>query len=252
MTTETLAAGTTTWSVPAGVTSVKVTVIGAGGGGGTRTTSGGGGGAGGGGTSITNAVTVTPAATCYCSIPAGRTPAQAAATAWFNKTANSAPTLVADGALANSGVSVPDNTLTRGLGGSTTGAVGDTKYAGGAGFTSAGTDGGGGGSSAGTGAGGVDATSSTGATAPTGGGSGGNGASSANTNGSPGVTPGGGGGGARRSSGTRTGGTGGDARIILEYTSPLGASTAALPSGVGAMGSGLTRAILPAGLGHMG
>lgn len=220
MATVTLPAGTTTWTVPAGVTSLtKVTAWGAGGGGGTRTTNGGGGGGGGGSVAITSDLAVTPGQTIYMSIPTGGTPGVTANPTWLNITGNATPADETVGVLANAGNSVASNIITGGTGPGTTGNIGLIFYNGGTGGTGSGSGGGGGGSSAGSAAAGVNASTTTGGTAPTGGGNGGNGATVSNTNGFNGSTPGGGGGGGYRvSSGTRLGGNGGDGQIIIEYT----------------------------------
>lgn len=88
------------------------------------------------------------------------------------------------------------------------------------------TSGGGGGGSAGTTLAGTTATNATGAVAPTGGGNGGNGGA-ALANGSNGSSPGGGGGGA--GDGASVGGSGGLAKVILNWltiTSGGGGTTA--------------------------
>lgn len=120
---------------------------------------------------------------------------------WIRIGTNSAPTSVTHGVLANSGKTPDSPTTTGGLGGTTTGAVGDTKYAGGAGgdsFGSSNAGGGGGGAGGPLGAGAAGGNSYNGT-----GGGGGGGASNGGNAGSAGTSTAGGAG------GTITGGTGG-------------------------------------------
>eukprot|EP00731_Ephydatia_muelleri_P033031 g33031.t1 len=149
---------------------------------------------------------------------AGSTTTAAGGDTWFLNTTT---------VLAKGGNSVADNTATGAIGGAGfPTSIGDSGfiYAGGNGATGSGY-GGGGGSSAGTASPfiGITATNATGATATVGGsgGNGGNGKSSTEGNGTTGSVPGGGGGGGyRTSSGTRTGGAGGNGQIIITYPSP--------------------------------
>ena len=214
----TISTGTTTWTVPAGVTSITVEAWGGGGKGGARTTNGNGGG-GGGGAYAKKVITVIPGNTYNLAVGAGSTTAAAGGDSWFQNTTT---------VLAKGGNSVADNTSTGATGGAgTPTSIGDVGfvYAGGNGATGSGTYGGGGGSSAGsvTPFIGIDATSASGATATAGGGggNGGNGRSGSQGNGSNGSIPGGGGGGGyRTSTSTRAGGSGGNGQIIISFDSP--------------------------------
>ncbi|MCX6290302.1 MAG: T9SS type A sorting domain-containing protein [Bacteroidetes bacterium] len=108
---------------------------------------------------------------------------------------------------------------TNGVGG--TGGTGGT-FNGGTGSAGASANyGGGGGGGAGTAANGNTQTNTaTGATAVAGGGAGGNGASGANGDGLTGSAPGGGGGGCRAGGTVRTGGIGGNGKVIISWTCP--------------------------------
>ncbi len=212
-----LTPASTTWTCPAGVTQITVEAWGGGGKGGARTTNGSGGG-GGGGAYAKKVITVIPGTTYSLSVGAGSTTTAAGGDTWFLNTTT---------VLAKGGNSVADNTATGAIGGAGfPTSIGDSGfiYAGGNGATGSGY-GGGGGSSAGTASPfiGITATNATGATATVGGsgGNGGNGKSSTEGNGTTGSVPGGGGGGGyRTSSGTRTGGAGGNGQIIITYPSP--------------------------------
>ena len=223
-TTETFStAGVTSWTVPAGVTSVTVECWGGGGsggaginGGGTTASSNAGG--GGGGAYAIKAVSVTPGSIISLTVGAGG----AAGTA-SNNGADSifgSNVVVAKGGTAGVSVSGTSQSGAGGAGGAVATSVGDTKYAGGSGFSAVfGTGpGGGGGSSAGIAANGNNATSGTLAAAPTGGGAGGAGATSSGSGGNA-SSPGGGGGGAKTSSSAqRNGGAGGTGQVRLTYT----------------------------------
>ncbi len=203
--------GTTTWTVPAGVTSVTVEVWGGGGrggsvGGGLTTGAGGG---GGGGAYSRSVLTVTPGATYTVVVGAGSTGAGPGGDSYFG----SATTVMAKG--GNSSTSAAGAT-----GGAAASGFGDVRFSGGNGADGSGTSyGGGGGSSAGTAANGNNATTSTGATAPTGGGDGGNGRTTSSGGGSSGSAPGGGGGGALKTSPGlgQTGGPGAAGRVVITY-----------------------------------
>jgi len=205
-------AGSSSWTAPAGVTSVDVEVWGGGGAGGRRTTYGCGGG-GGGGAYAKSTVNVTPGTAYPYTVGAAGTDGASPANGG-NSTFNNTD-VVAEG-----GKSVPSNTATGGSGGLASNSTGTTKYSGGSGWTCSGAGGGGGGSG-GTGSNGNSATSSTGASAVAGGGPGGNGGSGIlGNNGSPPASgPGGGGGGGYRTFfGTRTGGAGYAGQVRLTYT----------------------------------
>jgi hypothetical protein len=205
-------AGSSTWTAPNGVTSIKVECWGGGGGGATMTSNNGGGGGGGGAYARRNAMAVTPGVIySYTVGAAGQT----------NGGGNGGnTTFTGDSSVqcvANGGASVANNTST-GTAGASSGA-GDTVTAGGSGASGTGSAGGGGGGSGGSSAGGNSGSGSTGATAVTGGGPGGAGKSGAQGNGSaPANGPGGGGGGGlRTSNGTRNGGNGWAGQIVITY-----------------------------------
>lgn len=205
-------AGTETFTVPAGVSKLKVEVWGGGGKGGSRTNNGSGGGGGGGGYSL-KIVDVIPGNIYNYQVGAGSIAASSLATSdsWFiNNTT----------VLARRGASVTTTTATTAGAGATLG-IGDAGFVftGGAGITGGTTYGGGGGSSAGTAANGVTGTTFTGGIAPAGGGNGGNGWNT-NTNGpgSVGVSPGGGGGGSYRNGNNQVGGNGADGQIRFSYS----------------------------------
>ncbi len=205
-------AGNGTYTVPAGVTSIKVEVWGGGGRGGSRTSNGYGGG-GGGGAYSQSVITVIPGQIINYNVGAGSSSGSASGgDSWFVTDA----TIMAKG-----GGSVADNTTSGASGGQAANGVGTVKYSGGNG-ANAGTYGGGGGSSAGTAANGNSTTSSAGATAPSGGGNGGGGMTGSQGSGTGGSSPGGGGGGAYRTSGSRAGGAGapGQIRITVLISSP--------------------------------
>lgn len=201
---------TTTWTVPAGVTSVTVQAWGGGGHGANRTTFGRGGGGGGGAYAI-KVVAVTPGTVLNVNVGAGSTDNNPGGDSWFIDTAT---------VLAKGGTSALNDNTTAGSGGSLSLSIGDDTNSGGNG-AAAGTNSGGGGSSAGTAinGNGVNASAQTGGNAPTGGGDGGNGRASSG-DGQTGSAPGGGGGGGFKNSGStiRYGGNGGNGRIILTWT----------------------------------
>lgn len=246
--------GHSTWTVPAGVTSIKVECIGGGGTGENPDASAhtAGSGAAGGSYAKTNAISVTPGQTIDVSVGI------AATQTWFNTAANSAPTSTATGCLAKGGASA---TASQSPGiGSTTGNIGDVVFAGGSGGTSGtganSNDGGGGGGAGGPDGAGINGVSgdtttnrSDGGASDAGldpGGVGGNGAASPTAGGAgtlytatAGGTagPGGGGGGAQNSGsvngragglyggggsgaakGGGTGGAGAQGLIVLTYT----------------------------------
>lgn len=203
-----------TWTAPAGVTQITIEAWGGGGKGGTRTSNGNAGG-GGGGAYSKKVVSVIPGNSYNLSVGSGSSTTAAGGDSWFIDTTT---------VLAKGGNSVADNSATGVNGGAgaptSKGDVGFI-FAGGNGANGSGTYGGGGGSSAGNAQIGNTATNATGPAAPAGGGKGGNGRSSTDGNGTAGNLPGGGGGGAyRTSSGTKTGGAGGNGQIIISYDSP--------------------------------
>jgi len=146
-----------------------------------------------------NASSVTTSCGCFCSYSAGPV-----YPTWINIGTNSAPTSVTSGVLANGGQGYINQDLSSKAGATTTGAIGDTKYGGGAGGTCASSGsaltyayggGGGGGGPSGNGANAGNGASANGG--------GGGGASNGGNAGSAGTTTAGGAG------GSITGGTGG-------------------------------------------
>ena len=136
--------GASTWSIPSGVTSIKVECIGGGAGGGTDASgsSAGGGGGGGGAYSATNAITVSVGNTLYLNIGIGGGAQENGGDTWARYGTNSVPSSTADGCLAKGGLRTTG--VTGGSGGSSTSSVGDVKYAGGKGGNCGDDDGGGG------------------------------------------------------------------------------------------------------------
>lgn len=201
---------TSTFTVPAGVTSVTVEAWGGGGRGGSRTIGSDGYGGGGGGAYAKSILTVTPGNTYTVTVGGGsNSNSSDGGDSWFiNNTT----------ILAKGGVSVANNGTTGGAGGTAAASIGTVKFSGGNGANgSTGSYGGGGGSSAGTASNGGNGATNTGGNAPTGGGNGGNGRNTTSGSGSLGSSPGGGGGGALRTSGSATGGNGADGQVIITY-----------------------------------
>ena len=199
-----------TFTGPAGITSVTVQAWGGGGGGASRTSNGAGGG-GGGGAYSRAAVAVLPGSNYTVTVGGGGAANTAGGDSWFSIGSTT-------GALARGGSGGVNNSATGAAGGSDATGIGDVRYAGGSGATGvAGSYGGGGGSSSGTNAAGVNAVNATGATAPAGGGNGGNGRSGTQGGGSAGSAPGGAGGGSLRTANNQTGGAGADGRVVVSY-----------------------------------
>ena len=207
----TLTPSNTTFTVPAGVTSVTVEAWGGGGRGGSRNSTNNGYGGGGGGAYAKSVIAVIPG-TYNISVGSGSTSNSTdGGDTWFINNST---------ILAKGGKTVANDATTGGLGGTTTASIGTTRFAGGNGANgSSGNYGGGGGSSAGNALIGTNATNVNGATAPANGGNGGNGRNSSSGNGNNGSTPGGGGGGALRTpgGGSPIGGDGGNGQIIITY-----------------------------------
>ena len=205
--------GTTTWTVPAGVTSITVEAWGGGGAGGGSTNTGGftgrGGAGGGGGAFASSTLTVTPGNTLTI-VVAGTASGVNGATgnsggpSFAGPDANSTNALVlaagGSGGIGNTAGGTPAG----GAGGTVAASVGTTREAGedgGNGDTGAGIESGAGGAGAQGGAGGAAITSGT-------------------SNGNSGTAPGGGGGGARtsRNQGNRTGGDGARGEVRITYS----------------------------------
>lgn len=202
--------GSSTFTVPAGVTSITVEVWGAGGKGGSRLSTGEGGG-GGGGAYSRSVLTVTPGQVLNYYVGFGSLSELAGEDSWFIENT----TLMAKG-----GNSVLNDATNGASGGAAASGVGAVKYSGGNGASAISNNSGGGGSSAGISANGISATNQNGATAVTGGGKGGNGLTNGQNRGEDGSSPGGGGGGARRTNASGTeqvGGYGGNGQIRISY-----------------------------------
>jgi subtilisin-like proprotein convertase family protein len=218
------------WTPPAGVTSVTIECWGAGGSGGGNSNTNDGGGGGGGGAYSKGTVTVVPGTPYTVTVGTGGngnsgSNGSPGGDSWFSTNTS----VMAKGGGAGLEPTGPGGVA--GTGGQASAGFGNIiKFSGGNGGAgrdnSTGT-GGGGGSSAGTaanGAAGAVGAGSAGAggTAPAGGGNGGNGGAST-SNGSDGVTPGGGGGGSGDKStfgSNRSGGDGANGRITVTYTCP--------------------------------
>ncbi len=194
------------YTIPPGVTQIKVECWGAGGGGSTITSTGARGGGGGGGAYAAGILTVVPGDAYSITVGNGGSPSTAGEASSFGTTM----------VVASGGSGGTNNSATGGAGGTTAASAGTTLWAGGNGANGGGANSGGGGGGAGsTGAGG----GATGATAGTGtslyGGNGGTGVSGSN-NGQNGNFWGGGGSGAVTNSATdRTGGTGSSGLVVI-------------------------------------
>ncbi|MDO8317423.1 MAG: choice-of-anchor D domain-containing protein, partial [Flavobacterium sp.] len=202
-------AGSSTFTVPAGISMVQIEAWGGGGKGGTRTTAGTSGG-GGGGAYVKKSVNVTAGTTYNLQVGVGSnaTTTTIASDTWFQN---------ATTVLAKGGNSVASNSAT-GANGGGTGSIG-TLLSGGKGADgTTGKYGGGGGSSAGITLAGTDASNASGAIAPNGGGKGGDARSITDGVGNVGLVPGGGGGGAyRTTNGTSNGGNGATGQLKITW-----------------------------------
>lgn len=197
----TISSGNGTWTVPTGVTSIQVEVWGGGGaGGGTASNNALGGGGGAAGAYALKALTVSPNSSISYSVGTGgagalseTATAASGSPTWFSSTA----TLNAPG---GAGGSTPNSGIAQG-GTGVAGTNGTINIAGESGFASSPNSSGAGGSSPSGGAGGISVSSSTGGA------------------GNAGSVPGGGGSGAFvNNNNDRTGGSGGNGRIRITYT----------------------------------
>ena len=197
------------YSIPAGVTQIKVECWGAGGGGSTITSNGARGGGGGGGAYASSIVTVVPGNIYSIVVGTGGT----ANNTGGNSSFNTSDVIAAGG---NGGT---NNSATAGSGGSTAASIGVIEYAGGNGANGGGTWSGGGGGGAGSnGAGGNAPTAASGSFGTGTSLNGGNGGASIrnSNNGNNGNNYGAGGSGASTNSGTaRTGGSGANGYVLI-------------------------------------
>jgi hypothetical protein len=215
---------TTTFTVPAGVSSIIVECWGAGGAGGGNTTTSDGGGGGGGGAYSKSTLTVVPGTTYTVTVGTGGTGSTGNGTAGGDTWFNTAATILAKG--GEGGLTpVAGAGGVGGTGGQAANSIGMVVYSGGNGGTGRNNNtgrGGPGGSSAGYTSDGTSGpvvwSTVTAAAAPAGGGIGGNGGNSG-ANGSPGSVPGGGGGGS--GDGNRSGGTGANGKVVITWTPPV-------------------------------
>ncbi|MBN1952482.1 MAG: hypothetical protein JW801_14870 [Bacteroidales bacterium] len=214
-------AGTYTFTVPVGISKIKVECWGAGGAGGGNTSNRDGAGGGGGGAYSCSYVTVIPGNTYTVTVGAGGNGTTGAGASggdtWFG---TSSTILAVGGNGGNPPVSGAGGIA--GAGGNSTSCIGDYAYSGGNGGTGRDSNtgrGGPGGSSAGNTSNGTSGTitwtTTVAGPAPANAGQGGNGGGSG-SNGSGGFSPGGGGGGAGdRTAGNRTGGDGADGQVLI-------------------------------------
>jgi uncharacterized repeat protein (TIGR01451 family) len=216
-------AGTTDWTVPAGVTSITVQTWGGGGAGGGSTPAssnqGRGGAGGGGGAYATSVLSVTPGTLLRVTVAGTAAGASGAAGAngtpsFVGPDSNAVNALVrAAGGSGGAAVTTAAPTPTGGTGGTVANSVGTTRTAGGNGANGAT------GTGISSGAGGAGASPGGGAGGP---GLSGNGVEA---DGNAGTALGGGGGGSRTSSYqnsnlARTGGAGAVGRVVISYTAP--------------------------------
>ena len=226
-------AGTQSFTVPAGVTSLTVECWGAGGGGGGGgTVANAAGGGGGGGAYARSTVTVVAGNTYSLVVGAAGTAGVAnGGTGGVGGSSSFNTSSVI--AIGGSG-GIGRTTSGGGAGGAGgTGSTGGTVFSGGVGVTGATTYGGGGAGSAGSLSNGNTGSTSTGGVAVTNGGAGGNGASAtAGAAGTVGGAPGGGGGGGRRgtTATNRAGGAGAVGRVVITYTPPPPTVTSFTPT----------------------
>ncbi|MBK9338510.1 MAG: HYR domain-containing protein [Lewinellaceae bacterium] len=206
-----------TFTVPAGVTSIIVQAWGGGGGGGTGDSGSNSRGGGGGGAYATRTLTVTPGTTYTMVVGAGGEPGSNGTSSYFNTNS-----LVSATSIVAAAGSTPGASDGFGAGGSTANSNGSTEYAGGNGGTRNNDDGGGGGggsafTNANGGTGQSNPPAPDGGTGGTGTGTGGNGGAN-NASGSDGGEPGGGGGG--KGDNGASSGDGAPGRIIIAWTAP--------------------------------
>ncbi|MBI2356956.1 hypothetical protein HYV12_02825 [Candidatus Dojkabacteria bacterium] len=216
-----------TWTAPTGVTTVTVEVWGGGGAGGGASGNPATGGGGAGGAYAIKVITVTPGNGYTYTVGAAKTATATSSQSvntgnpsWFSTTG----TVYAPG--GQGGAPMASNSANGAAGtGSSTGAIGDTVYAGGSGsvgsYTSgSGYSGAGGGGAGSTGAGGNASTGTGGSGTSQNGGKGANGVGNSST-GATGSNYGGGGSGGKANNTTnRPGGTGAQGLVRITYNSP--------------------------------
>lgn len=210
-----------TFTVPCGVTSIKVECWGGGGAGGSRNGNGVAGG-GGGGAYASFTLTVVPGQTYTYVVGTGGSSGNNGANSYFQ-----------DGSmvLAAGGKGVAQNVTTGGAGGQISQSVGTTRYSGGNGGNGSGSIAGGGGGGAGTTVGGNNGSAPAGGAGGNAfGGDGGNGRSGSTGVGVNGLNAGGGGGGTYRSANGNTGGSSGAAGMVKITYTPVIAFTYCLPT----------------------
>lgn len=209
-TTDVRTAGTGTFTVPCGVTSITVECWGGGGGGGGTGNTTARKGGGGGGAYARSVLPVSPGQTFTFTVGAGGAGGSGNADGENGTASNFGNLVIAAGGMRSVGTA-------GGEGGTVALSTGTIRFAGGNGAAASILSSGGGGGGAGTTANGgpaVGVTAGNGGTAN--GGAGGNGVT--NANGNPGLLLGGGGSGAARTNGTRTGGSGARGEIRITYT----------------------------------
>jgi predicted CxxxxCH...CXXCH cytochrome family protein len=241
---------TTTWTVPAGVTSVEVKCWGAGGGGSGGNIKNLGNGGGGGGAYATDVVVVIPGNQYTITVgTGGAAGTNGAGSAGGNSSFSTFVIAVGGSGGTASAGATPGSGGSGGLNTNCTPLLNAFSGGNGGNGNNASTGGGGGGSADETGNGGNGGTPTAG-TAPTNGGVGGTGGTSGI--GSPGTAPGGGGGGSGEKN---DGGAGADGQVILTWTvsnDNCPESTSVTPSGIQTLCQGDASSLLTAAITNSG
>ena len=240
--------GPGSWTVPQYCLFAQISCIGGGAGGWTPSTSDFGAGGGAGAFSQTNNIFLTPGATVYFNVGSGGGAKTAGGDTWLNKSANSAPAVVANGAMAKGGSPGAADGISPGViggvGGAASACIGDIKYSGGAGggCDTISNGGGGGGGAAGPWGAGKDGGSTANTDYGSGGGGSDGGASTAGENSS---------GGSAGAGGLGTGGTGSGASGVGGAGSAGGGGGGGAVGGIGvAGGHGGSDTFLDGGVSH--
>jgi hypothetical protein len=246
-----------TFTVPAGVTSIKVECWGGGGAGGGATGNPAAGGGGGGGSYVRNdAITVIAGQAYTVNVGLGGVGSTGAGLAGGDSWFLSATTIIAKGGNGGSLASASNSTA-NGAAARTTGNLGSTapfSYYGGAGGTGGanGASGGGGGSSAGAASAGLPGNGANAGAVVTGGGAG----VAGSTNSAAGANNanlGGGGAGARAGSNTdRAGGSGGNGKVVITYICTVSGVTATPSSSIICAGASINLSGAPTGSNLLG